>query len=141
MNEVSMYHMLLRISAMVIAVVLVFDSGFLFPITKQLSLNTQEYLANTVGATASVKPNELNVVTAQLTQRQRELDDREAALNEREISVGLNTDSNDSSETSVSTYVLSVLLFIILVLIVLNYVLDFARARRLSFVEKYEQNA
>ena len=89
----SSYHTLLRISALTLALVLLFDSGLLSPVSKQLSQNTQQYLANAVGVGASVEPTELNSLTLQLTQRNQELDAREAALSEREISVGLNAPS------------------------------------------------
>lgn len=123
------YHTLLRVSALTLALVLLFDSGLLSPVTKELSRSTQSYLASAVGATARVEPNEINTLTAQISARERELDAREAAINEREISVGLNT-SGSTNSNDVSTFMLSILLFIILVLIVLNYVLDYIRARR-----------
>lgn len=130
MIENSMYHMLLRTSALTLALLLLFDSGLLSPLTKQISSNTQQYVATAVGVGASVQPTELNVLTAALTSRDRALDDREAALQQREIQVGIANGSVERSNTNVSTYILSVLLFIILVLIVLNYALDFARERR-----------
>lgn len=132
-----MYHSALRVAALSLALLLVFDSGMVSPFTKELSQGTQDYLANAVGATASVSPNELNVITAELTKRQRELDAREAALSEREMNVGLSTGAEEEGPP-ISTYILSVLLFIILVLIVLNYALDFARQRRLNYLELHE---
>lgn len=137
MYEVTTYHMLLRVSALVIAVVLVFDSGLLLPITRELSQHTQQYLGNAVSANARVAPTELNTLTAELTKQRQDLEEREAALSEREISIGLNTQSG--TDTDLSTYILSLLLFIILVLIILNYVLDFVRARRFVYLEQHEQ--
>lgn len=124
------YHSFLRIVALTFAVVLLFDSGLLNPATSELSNNTQLYLASAVGVRASVEPTELNTLTAQITSRERDLDAREAALTQREISVGLGGDLL-SGKTNYSTYILSVILFILVVLIVLNYALDFARERRL----------
>lgn len=137
MNGVSMYHMALRVVAVTLALLLVFDSGLLLPATHELSKSTQQYLANTVGASARVEPNELNTLTAELTRQKKELDDRESILNERELAIGLNTGGTQSEDDNRSTYILSILLFIILVLIVLNYALDFARARRLSYIEQH----
>jgi hypothetical protein len=76
---------------------------------------------------ASVTPTELNQYTAALTQKQRELEAREAALTEREIAVDISTGGTVNSDTT--TYILASILFILLVLIVLNYVLDYLRSR------------
>lgn len=108
------------------ACILVFQSGFLSPVTKQLSSNTWSYVASSIGVNATVAPNELNQITAQLTAKERELDQRERALNERQIQVGLN-DQNQVG--GLATYVLSSILFILLVLMVLNYILDYLRSR------------
>lgn len=141
MKQVSTYHMVLRASAVTCALVLLFDSGLLSTTTQQLSQSTQDYLANAVGASASVQKTEINQLTAQISQRDRELDAREAAIEEREIAVGLNEPVvRTSSSSDLSTYLLSIILFMILVLLVLNYALDFARERRLRYqAETYEK--
>lgn len=123
----STYHSLLRIGALTLAVVLLFDSGLLSPVTSQISQNTQQYLASAIGMQASVAPTELNQMTAELTQRDRMLTQREGEIVAREIAVGL--EEKGSSSVDYSSYILSILLFIILVLIVLNYALDYIRAR------------
>jgi hypothetical protein len=117
--------------AMLAALILVFDSGLLSPVTSQLSDETSVYLASVVGVGASVAPTELNTITAALTEREQELAEREAVLTERELAVGLNSGDRQASQ-DLSTYILSLLLFIILVLIILNYALDYARARELK---------
>lgn len=134
MHLSSLYHTILRSGAVLIAFVLVFDSGLISPVTKELSYETQRFLASGVGMQASVEPNELNRITAALTAKEQELAAREQALNEREISVDL---ARRSSEQNPSTYILSALLFVLLLLIVLNYVLDFYRTRPLQTV-RYE---
>lgn len=136
----SVYHVLLRVSVLTCALILIFDSGALSPVTKQLSLNTQQYLAQSVGVGASVRSSELNNLTGQLSQRQRDLDAREASLEDREINVGLNAPA-ERVETNVSTYILSTILFILIVLIVLNYALDFARERRLIHEKRISEAA
>lgn len=123
----SNYHRILRISVVVCALVLVFDSGIISESTARLSNGTQNYLASVVGMTASVQPTELNQYTAQLTAKEKELLEREAALKAREIAVGLNTDGQTSKD--ISTYLLASILFILLVLILLNYTLDYIRSR------------
>ncbi len=124
------YHSILRISLLVVAFVLLFDGGFIAPITKQLSDNTMRYVAEVgVSMFASVEPNELNTLTAQISERQRELDAREAALREREIQAR----TYDVGSTDYSTYILSTILFILTVLIVLNYAMDWARVRKESY--------
>lgn len=126
MKQYTNYHRVLRVSAVVCAVALVFESGLLSESTAQISRGTEAYLANAIGMSASIQPTELNQYTAALTQKERELQAREAALREREISVNL-PDGGASGDTT--TYVLASVLFILLVLILLNYTLDYLRAR------------
>jgi hypothetical protein len=122
----GMYHRLLRVSLLTTAFVLVFDGGFVVPITKHLSDNTVSYLASSAGVFAQIEPNELNTLTAELTKRVAELDAREAALRTIEAR-NFNTSSSDYS-----TYILSVILFILTMLIIVNYALDWHRARMIS---------
>lgn len=124
----SMYHRFLRIGAVVVAVTLVFESGLVSQSTRQLSQQTHSYLANAVGMSASVRPTELNTYTAALSAKERELEEREAALREREISVEI-SNGGTSATGNMSTYVLASILFILLVLIILNYALDYLRSR------------
>lgn len=132
-----MYHIVLRTSALTLALILLFVSGVVSPLTKQLASQTEQYLASAVGMYASVEPNEFNQITAALTARETDLNAREAALKERELSTGL----SDTATADYTTYILSVILFILLVLIVLNYVLDFIRATRKTSVKSYGQVA
>lgn len=129
--QVSRYHRFLRVSLLVTAFVLVFDSGFVTPVSKQLSDHTIVYLASVgAGVFASVPPNEINSLSAQLSEQQRNLDAREAALREREIAArAFGSDSN----TDYSTYILSAILFLLTVLIVLNYVFDYIRLRKNTY--------
>lgn len=124
----SVYHSFLRITALTLALVLLFDSGLLLPVTKQLSQNAQQYVAQSVGVNATVSPNELNQLTAELTAQKNALNEREANIREREIAVGLNTEGGVG--TNASTYILSAILFLLLVLILLNYLQDYVRSRR-----------
>ena len=126
----SNYHRILRISALVCAIALVFESGLLVKSTANLAQNTHLYVANAVGMSAGVAPTELNQYTAALTQKERELNQREAALAEREIEVTLSTGGGQSNETA--TYLLASVLFILLVLILLNYTLDYLRIKEQS---------
>ena len=127
--EKSVYHVILRISSLTLALVLLFESGLLSPLTKDLSHQAGRHVASVIGINASVAPTELNTLTAQLTQREQE-------LREREIAVQLKEESSSES-TDMSTYILSILLFILLVLIVLNYALDYIRTKQ----SQYEQTA
>ncbi len=131
--QYSTYHRFLRVATVVMALVLVFDSGLIAESTARLSNGTGDYLANAIGVGASVEPTELNQLTAELTAQKRALEEREAAIEAREISVGLR--EGGSAATDYSTYILASVLFILLVLILLNYTLDYLRAqerRRLS---------
>ena len=123
----SLYHSLLRVTSLTVALVLLFESGLMNPVTKEMSQVAHQYLMGAVGATASVAPTELNQMTAKLTQMERDLQTREAALKEREIAVDVNTAQEPSENSDVAIYILSVILFILLVLIVLNYFLDYLR--------------
>lgn len=120
--ENSMYHSFLRIAVCVMAFVLVFDSGLWISATAELSDFTQAHLANVVGITVGVAPNDYNQLTTRITELETEL-----AAKERLIAVNL----RDGTDTSIdwSTYILSAILFILLVLIVLNYALDYRRSR------------
>lgn len=135
----STYHSLLRISALTFAMILLFDSGLLTPITRHISQDTQQYLGQAIGMYASVQPTDLNEMTAELTQRDRLLTQRENELAAREIAVDLEKKSAPSS--GYSTYILSLLLFVILMLIVLNYSLDFVRARERIVTQTNEKVA
>jgi hypothetical protein len=131
----SMYHSVLRTSALTLALMLMFMSGLVSPVTKHLSTQTERYLASAVGIYAAVEPNGINEVTAALTAKESELRDREALLRERELSLGLG--DTTAATNDYTTYVLSVILFVLLVLIVTNYVLDYVRARRVATVPAY----
>lgn len=125
------YHSFLRVSLLVTVAILVFDGGFLFPITKQLSDNTISYLAGaSAGVFASVPTNEINSLSAQLSEQQRILDAREAQLREREIAA---REYDSTGGVDYSMYIISIILFILLVLIVLNYVMDWTRIKNLRY--------
>jgi hypothetical protein len=128
------YHSFLRISLAVSVFLLLFDGGFITPITAQLSDTTIAYLGS-VGSSvfASVPANEINSLSAQISERQRELDARESALREREIA-GRSFDTQGT--TDYSTYILSVIVFILSVLMVLNFCMDGIRLRKMGLYEK-----
>ena len=123
----SLYHSLLRVSLLVTAFLLVFESGLLHPRTAALFQSTASYLsANAIGVFAGVEPNEINRLAAELAERERILAAREAALNEPSPA----RDFPAPRQSDLSTYLLSVILFILTVLVVLNYILDWQRMRR-----------
>lgn len=121
--EKTLYHSVLRVLVCVFALMLVFDSGLLYSATSTLSDSTQNYVAAAIGVKVGVAPNELNVLTAKITELEQEL-----AVKDREIAVNLNQ-STPTPGFDQSTFVLSLILFILLALIVMNYVLDFLRSR------------
>lgn len=132
----STYHRILRISSLVCALVLIFESGLISKSTAVIASNTHSYLANAVGMSASVQPTEINLITAELSKKERELASRELALREREISVEIS--GGGGSDTA--TFMLAGILFILLVLILLNYILDYLRlkeARETQTVQSY----
>lgn len=120
--EKTLYHSFLRVAVVVMAFLVVFDSGILIKDTALLSNYTQMHLANVIGVSASVSPNELNQLTSRITELETELEKKERLI-------AVNVRNNTASEIDKSTYILSVILFILLVLIVLNYALDYRRNR------------
>jgi hypothetical protein len=135
----TMYHSVLRIAGLTLAVILLFDSGLLSPVTSKISQDTQLYLASAIGMQARVVPTELNQITAGLTQRDMELTQRENDIAAREIAVNL--EAGGAPSRDFSSYIMSVLLFVILVLIVLNYALDFIRYRERITIQSNEKMA
>jgi len=130
--EHSLYHSFLKIALVVFAFVLVFDSGLALPATERLSSLTQQHLASVVGVTVGVAPNELNQLTARITELETELQAKE-----RLIAINLR-DNTTEGGLDVSTFILSIILFILLVLIVLNYALDYLRLKEAA--PQYESN-
>ncbi len=128
----STYHRILRVSIASLAVALIFESGILNVATSRMAQNTHQYLANAIGISASVKSTELNQYTAKLTQIERDLINREAAITERELALGLSEGASDNQKV---TYILASILFILLILILLNYTLDYLRYRE-NYVAK-----
>lgn len=124
----SVYHSLLRISLLFVAFLLVFDSGLLSPKTAEVSQVTQHLLANAVGVKASVAPNELNVLTARITELETELSKKDRELNVAQAAYPTSGDGRIFGFVP-STFVLSTILFILLVLVSLNYVLDYYRMK------------
>lgn len=132
MMEHTLYHQLLRVAAVVVAFVLVFDAGQVVPGTDKLSDNTTQYLANVVGVSVGIPESELNVITAELTEQRVALEERERVIAEREIQLQQNPNAAAAGGSNTSTFILSTILFILLALIVLNYGLDYARTRELE---------
>jgi cell division protein FtsB len=130
--EKTLYHSFLRVAVVVMALILVFDSGLLNKSTANVSDIVQANMANVVGVKVGVAPNELNQLTSRITELETELQAKE-----RLISVNLER-NNPSNEIDKSTLVLSIILFIMLVLIVLNYALDYLRVRERK--DEYENN-
>jgi 3-dehydroquinate synthetase len=137
----QLYHSSLRVLVLVFTVLLVLTSGVISSTTAQYLETTQQQLASAIGVSVGVPPNELNVITARLTEMEQQLLARESALREREIVVGIGGGANPATDKS--TFVLAGILFILLILIVMNYVLDFMRSQsrlnELSALEKVSQ--
>lgn len=133
--ENTLYHSFLRIAVCVLAFMLVFDSGLLFPQTAELSDMTALHMANVVGVSVGVAPNDVNQLTGRITELETEL------AKERLISVSVRENSAAGGTADTSTFVLGAILFILLVLIVLNYALDFARGRKFAYGDTPSQVA
>lgn len=129
--ENTLYHSFLRVAVCVMAFALVFDSGLLFKSTSIISNTAQQHLASVVGVSVGVAPNEVNQLTARITELETELQAKERLI-------AVNVRDNSAGGIDKSTFLLSIILFILLVLIVLNYALDFARTRRIK--PNYEES-
>lgn len=118
----TLYHKCLRVSATVVASLLFVVSGFVSQ-TAEWGEYASRSVAQVVGVGASVAPNELNMLTAELTRKTEELNAREREIDAR---------AKDTSaiDFALRDYILSAILFLLLSLIVLNYVLDYVRAHR-----------
>ncbi len=125
--ESGAYHKTLRVSAVVLAAVLLFESGFFSPVTAQLSQRTEQYLASAVGITVGVPENGVNQLTTRIAELEAQVVDQSTQLRERDLNTGL---GGSFAPGQTTTYLLSGILFILLLLIVLNYVLDFYRTRQ-----------
>jgi hypothetical protein len=123
--ESSLYHKFLRVAALTLALILLFDSGLVSPVTERLSTNAGLHVANVVGVSVGVAPNEVNQLTSRITELETELEAKE-----RLIAVNVQQSSNQPFDTS--TFVLSTILFVLLLLIILNYILDYNRSRKLN---------
>lgn len=123
----SLYHKGLRVTALLLALLLVFQSGSLVPGTHDIARVVRMQVGQVVSMSAGVEPTELSIMTAELTKKQNELDKREASLAEREIAARVN---RSDEQDRIFEYVLSAGLLLLLMLIILNYVFDFLRARR-----------
>jgi hypothetical protein len=128
--QASLYHRTLRVSAVVVAFMLVFDSGMISPVTRQFSSAAYYYVADAItGVTASIPATDTNTRSAELNAWQQSLQEREAAIQARTVP------ARDFGGTSsnYSVYILSAILFILTVLIVLNYIMDFVRSRKTRY--------
>lgn len=130
------YRSLLRITVVVMAVVLVFQSGVMLDRTAELFDQSADYLSASVGMSVSVAPTEYNTITSELTKQRQLLAAREAAVEEREVAVSLVSGSNNEDQDR-TTYLLAAVLFVQLVLIVLNYGLDYLRVRDQDLLKQH----
>ena len=119
----SLYHKCLRASALVVAFLLTMQSGIIVPETTLFTMQARMYMANVIGITASVVPNEINTLTGELTKRQKELDERERLIDAR-------VRDSELQSFRFSDYILSIILLLLLILITTNYFLDYMRARK-----------
>lgn len=130
-----LYRSILRVSAVLTACVLVFQSGLISERSTLVFNQTVRYMAASVGVgmSASVQPTEYNSISAELSKQQRLLAAREEQVAAREVELGL-TDGSAGVSTQTTTYILAAILLIQLVLLVLNYALDYLRARERVFI-------
>ena len=129
MDQSLLYRSVLRVSVVVTAFLLVFQSGMFDERTAVVFSEAADGLyATVVGASASVRPTEINQITAELSKQQQLLTAREETVTAREIELGLTQGSSNSNDQT-TTYLLAAILLIQLILLVLNYFLDYLRSK------------
>ncbi len=128
MDQSLLYRSLLRVSVVVTAIVLLFQSGLVDDRTTVVFLDATENLQAMVGLSMSVAPTEITLFTAELTKRQQLLNAREETIASRENELGL-TGGSTQNNTETTTYILAAILLIQLILLILNYLLDYVRSR------------
>lgn len=126
MEARRLYHTTLLVSALCVAIVLLVQSGSMPWARFSLSSHARHYVASVMSVSAGVEATDLSLLTAELTKKNTELAQREAAVKAREIQA----QARDQNPSSAPDYLLSSLLFLLLVLIVTNYIFDFIRARK-----------
>lgn len=112
----SSYHSVLRISALLLALALVFESGILSPATQSITHTAGVQLASIIEATT------------------------DGATYNEEARILIQKDNTSASGVSPSplsevTFLLATSLFILLLLIVLNYILSYLRDHEKSLQE------
>ena len=120
----SIYHSVLRISVLVFAILLVFDSGLVSPQSNVLSISTQQYLANTISSqvgTVSVKNDEHIAIITKT--------DEMVSGKGNFTTISLSEDIPQVMNKS--TLILSSIVFTLLLLILINYVVDCIRTRKM----------
>jgi hypothetical protein len=85
----------------------------------------KDMVAQVVGVSAGVLPNEWNVVAQRLTQQSEALDERERIINEQEQAL-----AERERQNTVATYLFTGIAFILLVLILINFYADWKRGTR-----------
>jgi ABC-type Na+ efflux pump permease subunit len=93
-------------------------------------VGSQAVMGNVIGVSAGVAPNEFNTLIAQLSDREKELDARSAALSSREQSIVSELDARQKDRMNTAyTYLFGFTLLLFL-LVCVNYYLDYHRQPR-----------
>lgn len=122
--NVSVYHKVLRVSALTVALMLVFESGMCSPVSKQFADNTIIMLASASTQVGIMNFSSNLNVAATLTARQNVIDTTNGNLSERSAPTRISVET----ESGYPTYVLSTILFLLVLLILMNYLFDWRRA-------------
>jgi hypothetical protein len=86
-----------------------------------------ELVGNVIGVSAAVPPNEFNSLVAQLSEKEKELDARAAALSAREQSLISELDARQQDRMRVIYMYLFGFTSLLFGLVVVNYYLDYHR--------------
>ena len=125
--KASNYHRLLRISLLVSAIALVFESGLINQSTSYIAKGTHVYLANVINSPSQTVETKNNLYAIESSNEDKQSAALQEAAKEREVGPQASTEIIYNNR---ATYTLSIVVFMLLVLIILNYALDYIRSRR-----------
>ncbi len=114
-------------TAIIAGVILVTQLGVHDITFGKLATNAYENLANVASMSASIPPNDFNVLAAQFTNKENELTQREQDLLAREASLDAKYQEQIASNKRLTLYVLGAMTLLLVLLIFLNFYFDIKR--------------
>lgn len=114
-------------TALILGVVLVSQLGIHDISVGKLATNAYENLANVASMSASIPPNDFNILAAQFSQKENELTQREQDLLAREANLDAKYQEQIAANKRLTLYVLGGMTILLIMLIFLNFYFDIKR--------------